>query len=269
MFPSFAQDNGTNMSFGNTEPLPDFSLGHALHSQRTNLDNLRCCELRRSAQFAKQDRVVMSPLSHHVGVILSICPKPKVMGIYATTVSNVSRRVVHVALVKNLQAVWDRAKVKFPGNAMGQFIAAAAVFTYDTVAGLVDCRSPQPTFIYRAWNNMTPEADSKRDAFSMPMKEAARLPLNDSESLVVKGSNGGLLPTSAMAVTVGDFVLRHKNTSCRMTEHALAEGAGRRQEARNNYSFVQRFRQLAITLSTCKYTIVGAFQQRLSSLQGV
>lgn len=42
-----------------------------------------------------------------------------------------------------------------------------------------------------------------------------------------------------------------------MTEHALAEGADRRQEARNNYSFAQLFRQLAFTLSAYQYSTNG------------
>lgn len=257
MLPYLALDNQIHIARCGAEPSTYLGLSHALCSESANFKHLRFGELGLSSLFATR----LSALLHLVLHVVVIRAKKQMVRVDTSA---------HIAAMTDEHAVRDGAVMDYPREAMGAFFGAVPAADMNNAIPMTVATCPQPTAI--GLLDMRPETFGKRKqvgASSMTLNKLVRLSLNVALLGVVLDGNVGFLPTTAVAVPVGDFVLRHKNTSCRMTEHALAEGAGRRQEARNNYSFAQCFRQLTITLSKCKYTIIGAFQQRLSSLQGV
>lgn len=126
-----------------------------------------------------------------------------------------------VALMTNLKSVRNFSKVNLPRNAMRQVgyfgDGERAISFFEPMA------CPFPAFISGELVDSTPKTFAERYnelLLIMTLNKSAWFTLNHAHAFVIAFRNRGFLATAAMTIAVWDFVLSHKNASCRMAVSA-------------------------------------------------
>ena len=151
------------------------------------------CKFGVRVRFARTTCVAVSPLCHLIGAIVGISPQKEMLGIRARWV---------VALMQNLQAIWNRAKVNFPRKAMGAH--SPFVYAKQAIAKFVFSAFPIPALTVVTNDNHVPKAFCGRvlRLVLMAFHESKRLVLCPSLDRIAIWSKRSSLSAAAYAKAV-------------------------------------------------------------------
>lgn len=166
-------------------------LGNSLSMQGTNFDYITLGNL--SSRAFTSIRITV--LAEHISYIFGLSTKKKMIWIAA-------RRII--ALMACFHAIWNWTKMNFPRSTMRQIYLIIAAMT--TIAVLVSSSCPLPAFIWTLFVYLFPKAIQERFPAAMSTDKAYRLACDPSPFSKRLGRNTCFLATTAMAISVGDFV---------------------------------------------------------------
>jgi hypothetical protein len=179
-------------------------LGNSIATSRelsSELSDLIVREPRPANLLAMQ--LVVTPLLLAVLHIIQMCTQEQVIGVATRWI---------IALVQNVQAVWDGAIGKLVTNAMRADIVPSvlALDPYHTISKAVVVPRPFPTFIRAALIDVAPQLFRERafrpDIVVMADDESARFALDVAVLRIGLPGDLGLAAAAAMAEAVGYFV---------------------------------------------------------------
>lgn len=194
MLPYLALDNQVHIARCGAEPSTYLGLSHALCGEGANFKHLRFGELGLSSLFAAR----LSALLHLVLHVVVICTKKQMVRVDTSA---------HVATMADEHAVRDGAVMHYPRKAMGAFFGAVPTADLNNPITMTVATCPQPTAI--GLLDMRPETFGKWKqvrASSMPLDESVWLSFDVALLGVVLKSDVRLLPTTTVAVTVGNVL---------------------------------------------------------------
>lgn len=199
MLPCVEVNNMMNGGHAHAISLAQARDSHALPVECAHFDDLRfrepCIGLRFSARLAT--------LANHIGAIVGGCSQEQMGGVHA------ARIVFSVwAVMADIHAVWDRAKVKFVAEAMR--LVGLLLEGCHAVSVSIERPLPYPALGNVASLDLCPErffAGAETHGVPvMAVDEPDGFALDLAASNSVSFGEWGKLPTTAVAITVGNFV---------------------------------------------------------------
>jgi hypothetical protein len=195
MTPSLSSNNVRNRYDGNAIFGGKHLIGNdTAHELAAYLLNLRLCEFGLAVLMPARGMPFLVAICH----ILCVRTKPKMRGIHTSGI------VFAGAIVANRHAFWDRAIVQYIAKAMRLFLLSVNADSPISIRTTVT--SPLPTAIGGKLIYVIPEVGYRVAACTVAVNKANWLTLYPANSIVGFWRNLRLLPATAMAVTVWDFV---------------------------------------------------------------
>lgn len=147
--------------------------------------------------------MVISALLCHINHIVFVCALKQMVGTHTGSIGNITDRIVHVAMVTNLHAVWNGAVMQFIAEAMG--ISRATVCVKHAVPGTL-AGLPKPAGI--GLEHLRPESlfGGINMASKVVLDIAKGLTLDPAAFFAVLWCNRRELTASTLTVAVRDFV---------------------------------------------------------------
>jgi hypothetical protein len=185
MFPNITIEDMRDVSFRNTVDFGKFVLIFSIGATLSNFKNLDSSEDSRHVRFAFLRLLVftfgLSVFLYHILDVIKIRSKKMVSSVTAKSI---------IALVQNVQAIWNRAVSQFPCNAVSKF--CSSVDGKLTVSVASRSGFPGPTIIWTAFVYSFPEAFFYRLGLSV-------VSANESFLMTRTRSPFDWLPTTTLA----------------------------------------------------------------------
>jgi hypothetical protein len=217
MGPLPAMHDAVNVALPYAKFLAERGLRFALRGAPAYLSNLFSSKFGLWISFAMSVRAVVSTFGVSIGVVFCKCTEPKMIRIHAQSIVSAG------AIVEYTCAVGDRAKVNLPGEAMS--VQGMPSRTKPAITIRRRESLPNPTFVNRTRGDVLPKTFLcwYEATIPMPLDKTTRSPLDVPAPGVCLFDDVGFLPTTAVAITVWDFVrgmICHVNTFLSGIDHA-------------------------------------------------
>lgn len=202
MCPSFVTDNTPYGSLGNFIESCHFGLRNALRPKPANFSDIGHTQFYRWMRLATVATVAISAFCQHISNIVRGCAKKQMVRIHAGWI---------IAFMKYPKVIWYWAVVQFPGMAMRS--PRTAINIYLSISTDIGRTLPFPTLIWAKFIHFLPKAF--HDRTEVVVSDAPRVVVLDKASglafyrvlaLVCHFRNWGQLSTTALAITVWDFL---------------------------------------------------------------
>lgn len=208
MLPSSASNKIANRGMVHSIQPRNMGSRRAIRSKVANMPNIIFRKFCFAVIGSILDFASCSAFSHHIVNVILLRAKFQVRGI------NTRGIVVARAVMANVQAIWNRAVVKFPRNTVnGQCAYSYLSATYLSMPRTLDSTRPQPTIAWAAFVNFGPKAFSDGASRAMSDSVANVLPFNDASFGISEFGNTRLLSTTAHAQSGRIIELLHREAT--------------------------------------------------------
>jgi hypothetical protein len=163
VLPTRTTGDTSNGTLGNAKLSGDFPSRYPLPIQFSYKNYIGFSQFGMWVGFARIATIAISALCKHILGIIRIGSQEKMIGIDTSSVSNVARGIVRVAIMKNVETIWNRANVKLPRYPVGRNVSAITILSL-SVTVRSDRSFPEPTLIKSARGDVFPEAFFQRYA---------------------------------------------------------------------------------------------------------
>ena len=210
MRPCASRNDAPNVCVTDLKSVGKAGVTYTGRGKLANCLHLFDCQFCHAMRLAKLRRIDPSPFAIHI---------PHVINVFAEKQMGWIDTGAIVAMVADMIAIWNRAIVKFVGDAVrSQQLVVEPIFSISTI---VDVSGPVPTNMGIRWRDVLPKAFGECTVSSaMPRQKACRLSFDPPAGGAGNGCKRSMLSATALAYAAD--IHRYLHLTARFVTHAKA-----------------------------------------------